>query len=386
MNPNPELHIGSHVSFSGKGLLNAAKEAAGYGATTFMIYTGAPQNTRRKPMEEQFVPEGLDLMRQHGIGDIVVHAPYIINLASYKPNTFELAVEFLQSEIERTAFIGQEDISIVLHPGAFTDKDLDYGINRIAEGLNEVLSQKFSVNIALETMAGKGTEIGRRFEELAAIMDKVTNNDRLRVCFDTCHVHDAGYDIVNDFDGVLEEFDRIVGLDRISVFHINDSKNFRGAGKDRHAPLGAGLIGFDALYNVVHHEVARDKPVILETPWIGKEKRTQRPMYEAEIALMRGDVKERFGEEFAEDVARICDLFRKLGIEESWTNADEADPGTRRRFIVETWDLLQDRKARAEDKREPMERLYDLIAEHDLFPEHTEEQINHRLVGWFAGV
>lgn len=368
------MKIGSHVSFSGTGLLHATKQAVEYGATAFMIYTGAPQNTRRKPMEEQYVPEGLALMKEHGIGDIVVHAPYIINLASYRPNTFELAVEFLQSEIERTAFIGQDDISIVLHPGAFTDKDVEYGINRIAEGLNEVLSHKANVNVALETMAGKGTEIGRRFEELAEIIDKVTHNDRLRVCFDTCHVHDAGYDIVDDLDGVFEEFDRIVGLDRISVFHINDSKNFRGAGRDRHAPLGAGLIGYDALYNVVHHEVAKGKPIILETPWISKERRTQRPMYKAEIALLRGDVNERFGPQYAEDVARIAALFDELGVD------------ARRNFIIETWDVLQEKKARDEDGREPMERLYDLIVEHDLFPDHTEEQINHRLVGYFAGV
>lgn len=369
------MKIGSHVSFSGKGLLNAAEEAVGYGSTTFMIYTGAPQNTRRKPMEEQFVPEGLALMKENGIDDIVVHAPYIINLASYKTATFGLAVEFLQSEIERTAFIGQKGISIVLHPGAFTDKDVEYGINRIAEGLNEVLSQKEDVYIALETMAGKGTEIGRRFEELAAVIDKVTHNERLRVCFDTCHVHDAGYDIVDDFDGVLDEFDRIVGLDRISVFHINDSKNFRGAAKDRHAPLGAGLIGYDALRHVVHHEVTKGKPVILETPWIGKEKRTQRPMYEAEIALLRGNATERFGEQFVADVQRLADFFAEK---------DVAD--ARRGFIVDTWTLLQDKKARDEDKREPMERLYDLVVEHDLFPDYTEEQINHRLVGLFASV
>lgn len=380
------LKIGSHVSFSKTGLLNAAEEAIGYGATSFMIYTGAPQNTRRKPMEEQHVPAGLALMKEHDIDEIVVHAPYIINLASYKKDTFELAVEFLQSEIERTAFIGQDGISIVLHPGAFTDKDVEYGIDRIAEGLNEVLSQPAKVNIALETMAGKGTEIGRKFEELAAIIDKVTHNDRLRVCFDTCHVHDAGYDIVNEFDGVLEEFDRIVGLERISVFHINDSKNFRGAGKDRHAPLGAGLIGYDALHNIVNHEVARGKPVILETPWIGKEKRTQRPMYEAEIALLRGDTEERFGEQFAQDVASIARLFAEQGICEDADKATDGDRRGRRQSVVSTWETLQDRKARAEDKREPMERLYDVIVEHDLFPDYTEEQINQRLVGYFAGV
>lgn len=389
------MKIGSHVSFSNKGLLNATQEAISYGATTFMIYTGAPQNTRRKPMEEQYVPEGLALMKEHGIEDIVVHAPYIINLGSYKTDTFGLAVEFLQSEIERTAFIGVENI--VLHPGAYTDKDVEYGIARIAEGLDEVLSANGNVNIALETMAGKGTEIGRSFEELAAIMDKVTDNERLRVCFDTCHVHDAGYDIVNDFDGVMEEFDRIIGLDRLAVLHINDSKNPRGARKDRHAPVGAGYIGFDAIHRIVHHEVAQGKPIILETPWIGKEKSKQRPMYEAEIALLSGNVENRFGAEFAQDVATLRVFFNEVlgnatddeasGRGESDGGSTNGGPGANgRAYVLSTWDALQDKKKRAEDKREPMERLYDLVVEHDVFPDYDEEQINMRLIGYFAGI
>lgn len=367
------LKIGSHVSFSKTGLLNATKEAVSYGSSSFMVYTGAPQNTRRKPMEKQYVPEGQALMAEHGITDIVVHAPYIINLASYKKDTFELAVEFLQSEIERTAFMGVENI--VLHPGSFTDKDVEYGIDRIVSGLNEVLAGGQGVNIALETMAGKGTEIGRTFDELAAIIDGVTNNERLVVCFDTCHVHDAGYDIVNDLEGVLAEFDRVIGLDRLQVLHVNDSKNFRGAGKDRHAPLGAGLIGFQPIKNLVQHEIARNKPVILETPWIGKEKRRQRPMYEVEIALLRGQAEERLGSEFTEDVLRLADFLRGQGVTDA----------TGRDFIVQTWDALQDRKERAKDKREPMERLYDLVVADELFPDLSEEQINHRLVGYFAG-
>lgn len=368
------MKIGSHVSFSNNGLLNAAEEAISYGATSFMIYTGAPQNTRRKPMEEQRVPEGLALMKEHDIEEIVVHAPYIINLGSYKSNTFELAVEFLQSEIERTAFMGVEHI--VLHPGAYTDKDVDYGIGRIVEGLDEVLSFQSDVAIALETMAGKGSEIGRTFEELAQIIEKAKHSDRLKVCFDTCHAHDAGYDIVGDFDGVMEQFDRIIGLDRLAVFHINDSKNPRGAAKDRHAPVGSGYIGFQAIQAIVRHEVAKDKPIILETPWIGKDKNNERPMYEAEIALLSGRAEERFGSEFLEDVDRIKHLLAK----------QEIAHGDGRQFVLETWEALQDKKARAQDKREPMERLYDLIVEHRLFPELTEEQINHRLIGYFAGV
>ncbi|MGV2386318.1 MAG UNVERIFIED_CONTAM: deoxyribonuclease IV [Thermobifida fusca] len=360
------------MSFSNTGLLNAAQEAISYGATTFMIYTGAPQNTRRKPMEEQYVPEGLALMKEHGIEEIVVHAPYIINLASYKSNVFELAVEFLQSEIERTAYVGAKQL--VLHPGSYTDKDVAYGIDRIVEGLNEVLAVPGDVNIALETMAGKGSEIGRRFEELAAIIEKAVHNDRLTVCFDTCHAHDAGYDIIGDFDGVMAEFDRIIGLDRLAVIHINDSKNPRGAAKDRHAPVGSGYIGYAALHAIAHHPVAKDKPLILETPWIGKDKATERPMYEAEIALLSERAEARFGSGFLEDVDRLRHFFAQHGI----------DPDGGRQFVLGTWEALQSKKRRDEDRREPMERLYDLVVEHRLFPDYTEEQINHRLIGFFA--
>lgn len=368
------VRIGSHVSFSNKGLLSAANEAISYGSSTFMIYTGAPQNTVRKPIEKQYVPEGKELMAQHGIDEIVVHAPYIINLGSYKTNTFGLAVDFLQSEIHRTAYLGVENI--VLHPGAYTDKDVEYGMNRIAQGLNEVLkgTKDTNVKIALETMAGKGTEIGRRFEEIAAVIDKVEDNHRLSVCFDTCHVHDAGYDIVNDLDGVLEEFDRIIGLDRLSVVHLNDSKNPRGAAKDRHAPVGSGWIGFEAIQRVVHHEKLSHLPMILETPWIGKDTKKQRPMYEVEIALLSGKVEARFGGEFLEHVEKLDHFFKKQDIHY-------------REYVLSTWDMLKsDAKARKADGREPMERLYDLVVEAKLLPDDlTEEQINHRLTAWLSG-
>lgn len=366
------LKIGSHVSFSGRGLLNAAEEAVSYGSGTFMIYTGAPQNTRRKPIEEQFVAEGKELMEKHGIDEIVVHAPYIINLGSYKPDTFELAVRFLQEEIQRTSYIGVKNI--VLHPGAYTDKDAEYGIARIAEGLNEVLDGvgHLGVNIALETMAGKGTEIGRSFEELAAIMDKVQHNERLTVCMDTCHVHDAGYDIVQDFDGVLEQFDRVVGLDRLAVIHINDSKNSRGAGKDRHTPLGTGWIGYDTIHSIVHHEKTKHLPFVLETPWIGKVKGKERPMYAIEIALLQGEVESRFGSEFLSDVEQLKSFFQKQDVEV-------------KNFIQQTWELLRtDAKAKKADPREPMERLYDMITAADLFASLNEEQINQRIIACIA--
>lgn len=367
------LKIGSHVSFSDKGLLTATNEAVSYGSNTFMIYTGAPQNTRRKPIEDLYIPDGKIAMSEANIDEIVVHAPYIINLGSYKDDTFELAVRFLQEEIRRTDAIGVRNI--VLHPGAYTDKDAEYGIARIAEGLNEVLNgtKETNVNIALETMAGKGTEIGRSFEELASIIDKVSANERLTVCMDTCHMHDAGYDLVNDVDGVLKQFDSIVGLDRVAVVHVNDSKNPVGAAKDRHAPVGAGWIGHEAIRNIVHHEALKGRPFILETPWIGQNDKTQRPMYEAEIALLRGDAHTRFGGEFMEDVERLHHFFNKQDI-------------SHRDYVLAVWDVLKnDAKAKKADPREPMDRLYDLVAEHRVLPEISEEGINQRITAWFAG-
>ncbi|MFC4411102.1 deoxyribonuclease IV [Chungangia koreensis] len=279
--------IGSHVSMSGKKMLLAAsEEAVSYGASTFMIYTGAPQNTRRKPIEELNIAQGILHMEEHGISNIVVHAPYIINIANtVKPETFELGVEFLQKEIIRTAAVGSSQI--VLHPGAHVGAGADEGIKKIIEGLNEVLTEDYPVNIALETMAGKGSECGRTFDELAKIIDGVTHNERLTVCFDTCHTHDAGYDLVNDFDGVLEEFDRLIGLDRLAVLHINDSKNERGAAKDRHENIGFGHIGFEALSYIVHHEQLKHIPKILETPYIGSDAKTKKPPYKHEIAMLK---------------------------------------------------------------------------------------------------
>ena len=284
------LLLGSHVSMSGKKmLLGSSEDALNYGATTFMIYTGAPQNTRRKPVEELNIEEGLKHMKANGISDIVVHAPYIINIANTtKPATFQLGVDFLQKEIERTAALGANQI--VLHPGAHVGAGVEAGTAKIIEGLNEVLSQDFPVRIALETMAGKGTEIGRNFDEIARIIDSVTHNERLSVCFDTCHVHDAGYDVVNDFQGVLDEFDHIVGKDRISVFHVNDSKNECGAMKDRHENLGFGHIGFEALNFIVHHPEFQSIPKILETPFVGADPKKKVAPYKFEIEMLKSNM------------------------------------------------------------------------------------------------
>src|SRR5699024_9919625 len=200
------VKLGSHVSMSGKKmLLGSSEEAASYGANTFMIYTGAPQNTRRKPIEELNIENDQKHMDEHDMNDIVVHAPYIINIANkIKPATFQLGIDFLQNEIERTSVIGAK---------------------QIIEGLNELLLKEQDVQIALETMAGKGTEIGRSFDEIAKIIDGVTHNEHLSVCLDTCHINDAGYDVTGDFDKVLTEFDKIIGLDRIIVLYFNGSMN-----------------------------------------------------------------------------------------------------------------------------------------------------------------
>ncbi|MED3649152.1 deoxyribonuclease IV [Heyndrickxia sporothermodurans] len=293
------LKLGSHVSMSGKKmLLGASEEAVSYGANTFMIYTGAPQNTRRKKIEDLNIEAGISHMKENGIDEIIVHAPYIINIGNtVNPSTYELGVNFLRSEIERTEAIGARQI--VLHPGAHVGEGADKGIEQIIKGLNEVLTADQNVQIALETMAGKGSECGRSFEELAKIIDGVHLNDKLSICFDTCHTHDAGYDIVNNFDGVLEEFDRLIGIDRIKVLHINDSKNVTGARKDRHENIGFGHIGFKALNDIVHHPQLADIPKILETPFVGEDKANKKAPYKYEIAMLKN---KQFNEKMIEEI------------------------------------------------------------------------------------
>lgn len=283
------IKLGSHVGMAGKEMfLASAKEAASYGANVFMLYTGAPQNTRRKDVEELNIEAGWEYAHAHGIDEIVVHAPYIINLANtVKPETYELAVEFLEKEIVRTAAIGSK--VLVLHPGSHVNAGTEAGTAQIIKGLNTVLNQNGDdVCIALETMVGKGSEIGRSFEELKAIYDGVEKKERLRVCFDTCHVNDAGYDLVNHYEDVFAEFDRIIGLDQIAVFHVNDSMNPLGAHKDRHANIGKGTIGYEALHRVVHDERFLEVPKILETPWLCEEGSAKKtiPPYKEEIARL----------------------------------------------------------------------------------------------------
>lgn len=284
------MKIGSHVSMSGKNmLLGSSEEAKSYGASVLMLYTGAPQNTRRKPLEELNIEMGQKHMKENGISEIIVHAPYIINIAnSVNLSTFELGVSFLKEEIRRSEAIGAKQI--VLHPGAHVGSGSEFGIKRIIEGLNMVLSEEQEIQIALETMAGKGSECGKSFEEIAAIINGVELNHKLSVCFDTCHVFDAGYDIKNNLEGVLSQFDEVVGLEKIKVLHINDSKNELGSNKDRHENIGFGNIGFDALANIVHHPLFANVPKILETPFVGTDKKTKLAPYKLEIDMLKNRI------------------------------------------------------------------------------------------------
>lgn len=279
------IKIGSHVSMSGKEMfLGSVKQTLENKANAMMIYTGAPQNTVRKPVEDLMISEAHKLLGENEISleDVVVHAPYIINLGNtVKPATFELGVEFLKKEILRVEAIGAK--YIVLHPGAHVGAGAEAGIAKIIEGLNLVLEEKNNVVICLETMAGKGTECGRTFEEIAQIIDGVNLQDKVGVCLDTCHIHDAGYDL-NNTSSVMDEFDKIIGLDRLKVLHINDSKNICGAKKDRHENIGYGEIGFDNIMDVINYPKLKNVVKILETPYILDK--TKAP-YKEEIEMIR---------------------------------------------------------------------------------------------------
>lgn len=287
------MKLGSHVSIS-KGVLGAVEETLSYGANALMLYTGAPQNTRRKDMSELKVEEGVKLLKENGIeaSDIVVHAPYIVNLASIDDEKRKFAIDFISLEVTRTDCIGAK--YLVLHPGAFTKGNLYDGIDKIANGINKIIEKTpdADVIICLETMAGKGTEIGRNFTEISEIISKVNNKSRVGVCMDTCHIHDSGYDIVNDFDNVLIEFDEKIGLDNLYVIHVNGSLNVNGAKKDRHANIGADdtnprgedKIGAEAICKICHNKKLSDKIFILETPWISDTEN----LYKQEIEMIRG--------------------------------------------------------------------------------------------------
>ena len=275
--------IGSHVGLKADNyFLGSVNEALSYGANAMMIYTGAPQNTIRKSVSSLMIKEGREALDQANIPieHVIVHAPYIINLGNTKSSdTYELATSFLSKEIERVKAFGAK--VIVLHPGAHVGAGSEVGIRSIIKGLNTVLNGVEGITIALETMAGKGSECGRTFEEIKAIIDGVENKKCISVCLDTCHVHDAGYD-VHDVDGLLNHFDEVIGLDYLSVVHINDSKNERGAAKDRHENLGYGVIGFETLYKYVTHPRLAHLAKILETPYVNEQ-----PPYQTEIDMLK---------------------------------------------------------------------------------------------------
>lgn len=280
------MRIGSHVQMKAPDFLEGSvREALSYGANALMLYTGAPQNTRRRPVEDLHIKEAQALMRDNGIRqeDMIVHAPYIINPAnSTKEYVAELAREFLQSEVDRVQAIGAT--YMVLHPGAFTDSTLEDGIATVISQLNGIDFKDSRVVICLETMAGKGTEVGRTFEELEAILQGVRQKEHFGVCLDTCHIHDAGYALA-DFDSILDTFDHILGLSSLHVIHLNDSKNVQGSHKDRHANIGGGEIGFDILNHIAHNPRTENIVKILETPYIDKK-----PPYRQEIAMLKEGV------------------------------------------------------------------------------------------------
>ena len=276
------LYIGSHVGFSkDKQLLGSLEEALSYRANTFMFYTGAPQNTMRYAIDDNLTKKAYDKMKENNIllEKVIVHAPYIINLANPDIEKHNFAINFLKQEVSRCEKLGIKNM--VLHPGSHVGFGIDKGIELIIDGLNKVLKDDSSVCILLETMAGKGSEVGSNFSEIKRIIDGIERKEFIGVCMDTCHMHDAGYDL-SKFDDVLDEFDDKIGLKYVKCIHINDSKNICGSHKDRHENIGKGYIGLDNLISVIYNKRLDNISKMLETPYID-----DKPPYKEEIALIR---------------------------------------------------------------------------------------------------
>ncbi len=271
------MKLGANVSVAKTGLLRAVEESISYDADTYMIYTRSNRGGPARPIEQFNRDEALRMMGDHGLLDPVVHLSYLVNLASQKDDTFEYGVNVLTEEIKRVEYLGFR--YIVMHPGSHVGTGVQTGVKRIAEGLNAILTGREQLYICLETMAGDGSKIGNQLEEIAEIMSLVKHRHRLAVCIDTCHNYSAGYDIVNDFEGFLQRFDDEIGLSLLKVAHINDSKTPFGSHKDRHANIGRGSIGVDAVRRIVRHEALANVPLILETPG---------GHYKHEISLLRG--------------------------------------------------------------------------------------------------
>ena len=283
-----ELIIGSHVSYkSNDQLIGSVKEAISYGANTFMFYTGAPQNTMRGSIDLELRDRAYALMKENNIDidKVIVHAPYIVNLANTE--NFDFSVSFLKKEVERCSILGIK--YMVLHPGSAVNSSREEALTNISEGLNLILDNNYNVKILLETMAGKGNEVGKTFDELKTIIDNVKYKDKIGVCLDTCHLNDAGYNI-KEFDYILDEFDKKIGIKYIGCIHVNDSKNILGSHKDRHENIGLGTIGFDNLINVIYNRKLKNVPKILETPYVTKDdnsKDKEYPPYKYEIDMIR---------------------------------------------------------------------------------------------------
>ena len=284
------LIIGSHVSFGKNQLLGATQEAISYGSNTFMFYTGAPTNTIRKDIENKYTEEASQLMEQNNINinNVICHAPYIVNLGNKTdPDKYAFSKEFIKKELIRCDEMGIT--KMVLHPGNAIGITSEEGLNNIANALNDILDGTTKCLLLLETMAGKGTECGRTTEELAYIINKVNRKEQIGVCLDTCHLNDGGYDL-KEFDKYLDEFDSLIGIDKIKCIHINDSKNEQGSHKDRHANFGLGSLGFDILINIIYNDRLSNIPKILETPYIGDtddSKERLYPPYKYEIEMIR---------------------------------------------------------------------------------------------------
>ena len=283
------LILGCHVSYKKDSqLLGSLNEALGYGANTFMFYTGAPQNTSRYPINDNLTLEAFKKMKEIGFdySKVVVHAPYIVNLANDDEVKFNFAVQFLKDELKRCSQLGIKNV--VLHPGSHVGIGIDAGISNIARGLNMVLGD-VDVRILLETMAGKGSEIGSKLEEIKRIIDLVEDKKHIGVCIDTCHLSDAGYDL-RDFDSFLDKFDEVIGIENIGCVHVNDSKNDLGSHKDRHENIGFGKVGFETLLQIIYNKRLENIPKILETPYVDREY----PPYKFEIEMIKN---KKFDEE-----------------------------------------------------------------------------------------
>lgn len=272
------LTIGAHLSAS-KGYTAMLKQAKEIGANTFQFFTRNPRGGSAKDIDENDVNTFLELMKSEGFPVILAHAPYTLNCCSAKPETIEFAVNTFADDLRRMEYTPNQLYNF--HPGSHVGQGEEKGIELIADALNKVLFEDMTTTVLLETMAGKGSEVGKTFGELRAIIDRVELSDKLGVCLDTCHVNDAGYDIVNDLDGVLDEFDNVIGLDRLKAIHLNDSKNPLSAHKDRHEKIGEGYIGLEAIERIINHPKLRNLPFFLETP-------NELDGYAREIEILRG--------------------------------------------------------------------------------------------------